>query len=135
MADKIRFELVSPEELLISQEVEMVVIPGEDGDFGVLPGHALFASLVRPGLIDIYNDDVISDQIFVAGGVSEVSQEACTVLTEEAIKLDEIERTTVEERISENEKAINLANPDEDTSRFEKDLATSRVLLECLDRR
>ena len=68
MADKIRFELVSPEELLISQEVEMVVIPGEDGDFSVLPGHALFASLVRPGLIDIYNDDVISDQIFVAGG-------------------------------------------------------------------
>lgn len=135
MADKIRFELVSPEELLISQEVEMVVIPGEDGDFGVLPGHALFASLVRPGLIDIYNDDVISDQIFVAGGVSEVSQEACTVLTEEAIKLDEIERTTVEERISENEKAINLANPDEDTSGFEKNLATSRVLLECLDRR
>ena len=78
---------------------------------------------------------MISDQIFVAGGVSEVSQEACTVLTEEAIKLDEIERTTVEERISENEKAINLANPDEDTSGFEKNLATSRVLLECLDRR
>ena len=66
--ETIKFELVSPERLLMSRDVDMVVVPGEEGDFGVLPGHALFLTLVRPGLIDIYKGDEVSDQIFVAGG-------------------------------------------------------------------
>ena len=60
MADKVEFELVSPERLLVSQGVDMVVVPGEEGDFGVLPGHALFLSGVRPGVIEIYDRDKIS---------------------------------------------------------------------------
>ena len=56
MADKVQFELVSPEKLLLSQPVGMVVVPGSEGNFGVLPGHALFISTVRPGIIDVYDD-------------------------------------------------------------------------------
>jgi len=132
--EKIKFELVSPEQLLVSQEVDMVVVPGEEGDFGVLPGHALFLTLVRPGLIDIYKGDEVSSRIFVAGGFAEVNGECCTVLAEEAVDLVDVERSVVEERISRNEQAISLANSDEDVAVYEHDLAKARALLECLRR-
>jgi len=133
MADKVEFELVSPERLLVSQGVDMVVVPGEDGDFGVLPGHALFLSGVRPGVIEIYDGDKISDRIFVAGGFAEVTGERCTVLAEEAVHLAEVERTTVEARIRDNEQAISIANPDEDVSSYRIDLGIGRALLEALE--
>ncbi|HIO03859.1 MAG TPA: ATP synthase F1 subunit epsilon [Alphaproteobacteria bacterium] len=133
MADKVEFELVSPERLLVSQGVDMVVVPGEDGDFGVLPGHALFLSGVRPGVIEIYDGDKISDRIFVAGGFAEVTGERCTVLAEEAVHLAEVERTTVEARIRDNEQAISIASPDEDVSSYRIDLGIGRALLEALE--
>ena len=133
MADKVEFELVSPERLLVSQGVDMVVVPGEEGDFGVLPGHALFLSGVRPGVIEIYDGDKISDRIFVAGGFAEVTGERCTVLAEEAVSLAEVERTTVEARIRDNEQAISIASPDEDVSSYRIDLGIGRALLEALE--
>ena len=133
MADKVEFELVSPERILVSQGVDMVVVPGEDGDFGVLPGHALFLSGVRPGVIEIYDGDKISDRIFVAGGFAEVTGERCTVLAEEAVHLAEVERITVEARIRDNEQAISIASPDEDVSSYRIDLGIGRALLEALE--
>ena len=133
MADKVEFELVSPERILVSQGVDMVVVPGEDGAFGVLPGHALFLSGVRPGVIEIYDGDKISDRIFVAGGFAEVTGERCTVLAEEAVNLVEVERTTVEARIRDNEQAISIASPDEDVSSYRIDLGIGRALLEALE--
>ena len=131
----IKFELVSPERLLVSRDVDMVVVPGEEGDFGVLPGHALFLTLVRPGLIDIYKGDEVSDQIFVAGGFSEVNSDCCTVLAEEAVNLVDVERSDIEERISRNQQAISVANPDEDVTAYKTDLAIGHALLECFDRK
>ena len=133
MADKVEFELVSPERLLVSEGADMVVVPGEEGDFGVLPGHALFLSGVRPGTIEVYNGETISDRIFVAGGFAEVTGEGCTVLAEEAVNLAEVERVSVEARISDNEQAISVANPDEDVTEYENDLRIGRALLEALD--
>ena len=133
MADKVEFELVSPERLLVSQGVDMVVVPGEEGDFGVLPGHALFLSGVRPGVIEIYDGDKISDRIFVAGGFAEVTRKRCTVLAEEAVNLAEVERATVEARIRDNEQAISIASPDEDVSAYRIDLGIGRALLEALE--
>ena len=133
MADKVEFELVLPERLLVSEGADMVVVPGEEGDFGVLPGHALFLSGVRVGTIEIYNGETISDRIFVAGGFAEVTGERCTVLAEEAVNLAEVERVSVEVRISDNEQAISVANPDEDMTEYENDLRIGRALLEALD--
>jgi F-type H+-transporting ATPase subunit epsilon len=62
MADKLQFELVSPEKLLLSEPVGMVIVPGTEGNFGVLPGHALFISTVRPGVIDVYEDKTVSER-------------------------------------------------------------------------
>jgi F-type H+-transporting ATPase subunit epsilon len=97
MADKVQFELVSPERLLVSRDVEMVVVPGSEGDFGVLRDHAPLISTVRPGVIDIYDDGTtISDRIFVSGGFAEVTGERCTVLAEEAVPVKDIDRAAVQ---------------------------------------
>ncbi|HLI21610.1 MAG TPA: ATP synthase F1 subunit epsilon [Stellaceae bacterium] len=96
MADKLQFELVSPEKLLLSEPVGMVIVPGTEGNFGVLPGHALFISTVRPGVIDVYEDNTVSERIFVAGGFAEVTPERCTVLADEALPLSSIDRAAVE---------------------------------------
>ena len=79
MADKLTFELVSPSALLASEEVEMVVVPGEDGDFGVLIGHSPILSNLRPGVVDLYNDGQILNSLFVDGGFAEVTDERCTL--------------------------------------------------------
>ena len=97
MADNaVQFELVSPEKLLFSEEVEMVVVPGAEGDFGVLPGHTPVISAVRPGVIYIFEGGSVKTRIFVAGGFAEVTAERCTVLSEEAVPLDDIDREQVE---------------------------------------
>src|SRR3954454_17020108 len=78
----VQFELVSPERLIVSAEVDMVVVPGTEGNFGVLPGHAPLISTIRPGTIDIYQGGAVSERIFVVGGIAEVTPERCTVLAE-----------------------------------------------------
>ena len=133
MAEPLTFELVSPERLLLSTDVEMVVVPGGDGDFGVLAGHAPFVSTVRSGVIDVYESDSISERIFVAGGFAEVIAGRCTVLAEEATNLKEVEKSAVEERIRQNEQSIQHLNPGEDSSVFEADLDVAKALLDALD--
>jgi F-type H+-transporting ATPase subunit epsilon len=96
MAEKVQFELVSPERLLVSEPVDMVVVPGSEGDFGVLPGHAPFISTVRPGVIEVYEGNTVTERIFVAGGFAEVTGERCTVLAEEAAPLSDVNRAQVE---------------------------------------
>jgi F-type H+-transporting ATPase subunit epsilon len=99
MAGRIGFELVSPEKLLLSEDVEMVVVPGGEGNFGVLPGHALFISTVRPGVIDVYEGNRISERIFVSGGFAEVTPERCTVLADEAVPLSSLDRGQIDESL------------------------------------
>src|ERR1700693_2676457 len=96
MADRIEFELVTPERLLISTMVEMVVVPGTEGDFGVLPGHAPLISTIRPGTIDIYEGRTITERIFVVGGIAEVTPERCTVLADEAMAPDSLDRAALD---------------------------------------
>ena len=101
MADTTMFELVSPERLLMSKEVSMVVVPGADGLFGVLPRHSPLLSTLLPGVIDVYEDGAITDRIFVAGGFAEVTEERCTVLAEEATAVAELDIDRAEQRLAD----------------------------------
>jgi F-type H+-transporting ATPase subunit epsilon len=101
MAETLRFELVSPERLLRSEEVEMVVVPGAEGNFAALPRHAPFLSLLRPGTVDIYANRVVTARYFVAGGYAEVTPERCTVLADEAMALAELDRAAIEATLRE----------------------------------
>ena len=113
MADLFNFELVSPERLLSSGKVAMVVVPGVEGDFGVLPGHAPMMSTIRPGAIAIYEADsnTLTRRIFVDGGFAEVSDKGLTILAEAAIPVSDIDSAQVATdlaaaRTAGNEKAI-----------------------------
>jgi F-type H+-transporting ATPase subunit epsilon len=92
----VQFELVTPERLLISHAVEMVVVPGTEGNFGVLEGHAPLISTIRPGTIEIYQGRTVTERIFVVGGLAEVTPEGCTVLADEAMAPDSLERAPLE---------------------------------------
>jgi F-type H+-transporting ATPase subunit epsilon len=96
MVGRVQFELVTPERLMLSETVEMVVVPGTEGNFGVLPGHAPLISTIRPGMIEIYEGQAVTRQIFVVSGIAEVTPERCTVLAEEAVSPDTLDRGAIE---------------------------------------
>jgi F-type H+-transporting ATPase subunit epsilon len=96
MPGRVQFELVTPERVLLSETVEMVVVPGTEGNFGVLPGHAPLISTIRPGTIDIYESQTITRRIFIVGGIAEVTPERCTVLADEAVSPDTLDRGAIE---------------------------------------
>lgn len=122
MAETLEFELVSPEKLLISEAVEMVVVPGSEGNFGALPQHAPMLSTVRPGVIDVYKGGKVADRIFVAGGFAEVNQERCTVLAEEAVRVADLTADGVQARLQAARDAFQEAD-----GVTEKTLAQSRI--------
>jgi F-type H+-transporting ATPase subunit epsilon len=115
MSEKVQFELVSPDRLLVSEAVDMVVVPGSEGDFGVLKDHAPFISAVRPGVIEVHDQGQVKSRIFVAGGFAEVNGERCTVLAQEALLLAEIDRGAVEAALAELRS--NLAAADNEAAR------------------
>lgn len=111
MADTFTFEIVTPAALTLSQQAEMVIIPGAEGDFGVLPGHSPLLSLLRPGTIEIRDRATkVLDQVFVEGGFAEVTPERCTILAEEALPVRNISRDDAEARLKRAHDALMLAN-------------------------
>ena len=101
MADKVAFELVSPDRLLMSVEADAVAMPGMEGDFGVLPGHAPLISALRAGIIAVEGGCAGPDQVYIAGGFTEVVADRLTVLAEEAVPVDDMDHTDIEQRIQE----------------------------------
>jgi len=100
-----RFDLVSPEKLAFSGEVDQVDIPGTEGDFGVLAGHAPVIAGVRPGIITVTAGGR-QEKIIVLGGIAEVNDKGLTVLTEVATSLEELDRAQLAETISEMESKL-----------------------------
>ena len=99
----IALEIVSPEKLLLSRAVEMVVIPAAEGDMGVLEGHTPMIVMLRGGTISLYEGDRVIEQHFVAGGFAEVTAERCTVLANEALPVAELSKDESERRLAEAE--------------------------------
>ncbi len=128
MADTVEFELVSPERLLLSVPVEMVVVPGEEGDFGVLPGHAPMISTVRAGVIAIWNGGAVERRVFVVGGVAEVQPERCTVLAEDAVPLEKIDDGEAGRRVAAAQEALDRAADGGPAAEARKRLAAAEAL-------
>ena len=132
MADKVEFELVSPERLLMSRAVEMVVVPGVEGDFGVLAGHAPLISTVRPGIIEVHEDGKITDRIFVAGGFAEVKAERCTVLAEVAMPVGEIDRGKVEGELDDLADDLAAAKTEDDRDALQAKIVVAESKLQAI---
>jgi F-type H+-transporting ATPase subunit epsilon len=102
----VNLEIVTPEKLLLSRPVDMVVIPASEGDMGVLEGHAPMIVMLRGGVIALYDGEQISDQMYVAGGFAEVTPERCTVLANEVMPTGELSREEGERRLAEAEATL-----------------------------
>jgi F-type H+-transporting ATPase subunit epsilon len=96
------FDLVSPEKLAFSGQVDQVDIPGAEGDFGVLAGHAPVVAAMRPGILTVTAGGK-REKIIVTGGLAEVSEKGLTVLADVATSLDELDRARFADKISEME--------------------------------
>ncbi len=96
----VTLEIVSPEKLLLSRDVDMVVIPASEGDMGVLPNHAPMIVLLRGGTVAIYTGAQVTDRLFVSGGFAEITPERCTVLADEAVPVSELSRGEGERRLA-----------------------------------
>lgn len=130
-AGKVAFELVSPERLLASEEVDMVVAPGAAGDFGVLPEHSPLMSLLRPGVIEIYEGDRVAQQIFVGGGFAEVNEKGCIVLAEEAVPVGDINVADAEKRIKFAKDDLDSAGDNVTKAKLERDIEIAEAMIEA----
>jgi len=128
---KVEFELVSPEKLLVSEPVDMVVVPGEDGDFGVLHQHAPFISAVRPGVISVHNGGKVTEQIFVSGGFAEVTPARCTVLAEQAVAVAEIDRSAAEQQLRDAREDLGDAKDEQERGLAERRIAVAEAMIEA----
>jgi F-type H+-transporting ATPase subunit epsilon len=133
MADRIQFELVSPERLLISQAVEMVVLPGAEGDFGALPEHAPTVAALRPGVISVFENNQVIERVFVAGGFAEVTPERCTVLAERALAVAELDRSGAERALAEAREDLAEAKTDAARAAAENEIAVGEAAIAALE--
>jgi F-type H+-transporting ATPase subunit epsilon len=133
MADRIQFELVSPERLLLSQAVEMVVLPGAEGDFGALPEHAPTVAALRPGVISVFDNGQVTERVFVAGGFAEVTPERCTVLAERALRVTELDRAVAEKAIADARDDLADAKTDIARAMAENEIAVGEAAIAALE--
>ena len=114
MADMVHFELVSPHKLLESGEVAMVVVPGSEGDFAVMPGLAPTISTLRPGVIDVYRTDgATPERIFIHGGFADAAMNRLTILADDAVHVEHLTKETIQERIAKVREDIAAAESEE----------------------
>lgn len=99
MADKLHFSLVSPAKELYSGEVDHVIAPGTEGEFGVLPKHAPFMSTLKNGVVRVLEGEAVSMRIFVRGGFADVTPEGLTILAEEAVDINECDAGDIADQL------------------------------------
>ncbi len=119
MTETFQLNIIAPDKILLSEPVKMAVIPGVEGDFGVLPRHAPFMSTLRPGIVDIQMVNIASpERLFISGGFAAVENNRCTILADHAIPVAEIKRDQIVSRI-ENIRQQLANNPNQDTLKSE----------------
>jgi F-type H+-transporting ATPase subunit epsilon len=123
----LHFELVSPERLLMSDDVDAVEIPGTEGDMGILPGHAPVLSTLRPGVITVTRGGK-DERIFVRGGFAEVNPQGLTVLAEVAIPIAELDAGKIAQQIQNAQDDVNDAKTDEARRRAQENLDHLKAL-------
>jgi F-type H+-transporting ATPase subunit epsilon len=129
------FELVSPEAKLISEPAWQAVVPGEEGAFTVLAGHSSLVASIKPGVVQVWTQGADKPQrIFISGGLADVTGANLTVLAEEAVNVDALDKTSIEESIKNIEDDLKLAERDKaKKARLQKDLVIARAQMAAID--
>ncbi len=127
------FELVSPEQKLISGEAYQVTIPGEEGDVGVRAGHMALVMTVRPGVIEVIRSEGgASEKIFIAGGFADVSQTNCTVLAEEAVPVANLNADKLSTEIANLNEHLSEQISDDEKASLNKKLVIVSAMLDAV---
>jgi F-type H+-transporting ATPase subunit epsilon len=127
-------EIISPEKLLLARDVDMVVIPGTEGDLGILPGHAKMITSLRGGLVDIYENERITDRFFVSGGFAEITETQCAVLADSITRQSELDPATADAALAEAKAAFNAVDvADRDAYRLASDrLISAQAMVDSI---
>ena len=120
MAEAFKFELVSPERLLVSEEVESVVIPGAEGEMTVMANHAPVMTTVKPGVVTVKTAAGAKERYVVFGGFADILPEGCTLLAESAVAVKDIDRADLARRIQEAREDVADAKDDEARTKAEQ---------------
>ncbi|MDI2113135.1 ATP synthase F1 subunit epsilon [Commensalibacter nepenthis] len=129
----IQLEIVSPEKVVVSQKVDMAVLPGLEGDIAAMEGHVPMILLLRGGVIDLYEGDKITNSFFVENGFAEMQEAKCTVLAKEVKKLDELSEDVASQRLADLEESFKEAAKGNDAERQRElidEIQNARVMLE-----
>jgi F-type H+-transporting ATPase subunit epsilon len=123
---KISFDLVSPENLVFNDEVGMIIVPGKDGDLGVLPGHSKVMSSLRPGRVMVYGEDKnLLKSFFVSGGFAEINAEKCILLAESVDEINMLDKSAIEKEVQELES--------QNSEEHKEELVIARKKIEALN--
>jgi F-type H+-transporting ATPase subunit epsilon len=132
MAETFRFELVSPERLLVSEDIASVTAPGAEGEFTVLPRHAPFMTTLKPGVLTVRVDKGPERRIVVFGGFAEVNPDGCIILAEEAVPVETLDPDAVAREIRDAEEDVADAETEEARFRAQTRLDQLRALQQAL---
>ena len=127
------FELITPSKNLISGDFDMVVVPGEEGDFGVLPHHCNLISQIRPGVLNTYKNDKVDKSFFLYSGFAEISNNQLIVLSETAFDINEFKLNVYKNNISKYEKLKNQTKSESEILFFEKKIKEINTIIEILN--
>jgi len=131
---KLRFEIVTPEERLYQDNAWQVVLPAAQGAIGILPQHAPMVILLQSGIVYIYQDeDTLSERIFVGGGFAHIDEENCTVMADEAIRVSDIKETEVQDYIDKIHAEMEEAHEEDKKELLQKTLTIARAKLDLLE--
>ncbi len=125
----IAFSLISPERVLLERPVSMAVLPGIEGDMGILPNHSPLITLLRPGTITLYDQEEITMKMFVEGGFAEVTPETCTVLVTAGIPVDRLNKDTLDIEIQTLLDNKAHSSTPEEQKKIDKNLTIARAKL------
>ncbi|MDH5721948.1 MAG: ATP synthase F1 subunit epsilon [Alphaproteobacteria bacterium] len=131
---QIKFELVSPEEKLVSDSYRMVVVPGDEGIIGVLPGHSSLVTSLKAGVVKMYktNDDKDPARVFIAGGFADITPELCTVLAEGAVNVNKLNKADLDKTLADLNEDLNLAKEEADKKRIEQKIAIVKAKIQAV---
>ena len=122
MENIISFDLVSPAQLVFNDKAGMIIVPGKEGDIGVLPGHSKLLSSLRPGRVMVYGEEKqLLQSFFISSGFVEINPEKCIVLAEEVEEMSALVKGTIEQQVRE------LENETSDESKLQYLIAKSKI--------
>ena len=132
MEKKFLFELITPSKTLVSNEFDMVVVPGAEGDFGVLQNHSNLISMLRPGILKTYNNNKVDKEFFLYSGFADVTSDKLTVLSDIALEKNEFDLKFEKENLVRLEQEKNKTKDEKESLYIEEKMKKINKMIEML---